>query len=119
MCLSALLSLVVFATGCGEPGAVKAKSQTVEIKLENFRFRPQNVRVRAGEVTFVLKNSGRVGHNFRMRNTKIVAMEVPTIRPGEKVVAKAKLAAGWYTIASTANPRQLGMVGKIIVEKSS
>ncbi|HVW16896.1 MAG TPA: cupredoxin domain-containing protein [Solirubrobacteraceae bacterium] len=59
--MAALAGLL--AAGC-EPSAVPVGGRTVRIEASEYRLRPQNVTVRAGRVTFVVVNRGRLIHNL-------------------------------------------------------
>jgi uncharacterized cupredoxin-like copper-binding protein len=113
---AALLAAVLVA-GCGGPGpAVQVRDQRVEIELDDFLIRPQNVRARAGELTFVVTNRGRLGHNFRLRDEGREVVEVTTLLPGESATASATLRPGSYKMLCTvANHEQLGMTGRLVV----
>lgn len=54
------------ATAIGVPGQAAKVTRTVEVDMTDaMRFNPANVRARQGEtIRFVLKNSGRVKHEF-------------------------------------------------------
>jgi plastocyanin len=113
---AALLAVAVLA-GCGGPGpAVQARDQRVEIELDDFLIRPQNVRADAGELTFEITNRGRLGHNFRLRDAGREVVEVTTLLPGESATASATLKPGTYKMVCTvANHEQLGMTGRLVV----
>ncbi len=114
--IAALLAAVLVA-GCGGAGpAVQARDQRVEIELDDFLIRPQNVRARAGELTFAVTNRGRLGHNFRLRDEGREVVEVTTLLPGESATASATLRPGSYKMVCTvANHEQLGMTGRLVV----
>ena len=113
---AALLAATVLA-GCGgsEP-TVQARDQRVEIELDDFLIRPQEVRARAGELTFAVRNVGRLGHNFRLRDDGREVVEVTTLLPGKSATASARLRPGSYKMVCTvANHEQLGMTGRLVV----
>jgi plastocyanin len=113
---AALLAAVLLG-GCGGAGpTVQARDQRVEIELDDFLIRPQNVRARAGELTFTVTNRGRLGHNFRLRDEGREVVEVTTLLPGESATASATLRPGSYKMVCTvANHEQLGMTGRLVV----
>ena len=113
---AALLAAAVLA-GCGgsEP-AVQVRDQRVEIELDDFLIRPQNLRADAGRLTFEVTNRGRLGHNFRLRDEGREVVEVTTLLPGESAQASASLKPGSYKMVCTvANHEQLGMTGRLVV----
>jgi plastocyanin len=113
---AALLAAVLLA-GCGGSGpAVQARDQRVQIELDDFLIRPQNVRAQAGRLTFAVTNLGRLGHNFRLRDSGREVVEVTTLLPGESATASATLRPGTYKMVCTvANHEQLGMTGRLVV----
>jgi plastocyanin len=113
---AALLAAVALA-GCGGSGpTVQARGQRVEIELDDFLIRPQNVRADAGELTFEITNRGRLGHNFRLRDEGREVVEVTTLLPGASATATATLRPGSYKMVCTvANHEQLGMTGRLVV----
>ena len=114
---TAALVAAVLLAGCGGPGpAVEARGQRVEIELDDFLIRPQNVRAEGGELTFAVTNRGRLGHNFRLRDEGREVVEVTTLLPGESATASATLPPGTYKMVCTvANHEQLGMTGRLVV----
>ena len=115
--ITAALLAIALLGGCGggEP-VVQARDQRVEIELDDFLIRPQNVRATAGELTFSITNRGRLGHNFRLRDEGREVVEVTTLLPGGSATASARLRPGSYKMVCTvANHEQLGMTGRLVV----
>jgi len=114
--LAALLAAVLLS-GCGGAGPVtQAGDGRLEITLDDFLIRPQNARARRGELTVVVTNAGRLGHNFRLRGGGRDPLEVPTLLPGDSDTASARLPPGSYRMLCTvANHEQLGMTGRLVV----
>jgi plastocyanin len=114
---AALLAAAVLA-GCGgaEP-TVEVRDQRVEIELDDFLIRPQNVRAQAGELTFAVTNRGRLGHNLRLRGgSKGEQVVTTTLLAGDGATKAVTLAPGAYTMLCTvANHEQLGMTGRLVV----
>src|SRR5882762_4261550 len=89
------LPLVVLAalaaSGCGEPSAVAVPpGQTIRIVLDEYRLDPQNVRVRAGRITLVAVDRGRLVHNLVIEPiprdpgaTPKAIRRTKTLHPGE------------------------------------
>jgi plastocyanin len=113
---AALLAAALLA-GCGGPEpAVEARDQRVEIVLDDFLIRPQNIRAQAGRLTFAVTNQGRLGHNFRLRDGAREVVEVTTLLPGESATRTATLRPGSYKMVCTvANHEQLRMTGRLVV----
>ena len=114
---TAALLAAVALTGCGAAeSAVQARGQRVEIELDDFLLRPQNVRAGAGELTFQVTNRGRLPHNFRLRDEGREVVKIATLLPGESGTAEARLRRGIYKMVCTvANHEQLGMTGRLVV----
>ena len=114
---TATLLAAVLLAGCGGAGpTVRARDQRVEIELDDFLIRPQNVRAQAGRLTFAVTNQGRFGHNFRLRDEGREVVEVTTLLPGESATRTATLRPGSYKMVCTvANHEQLGMTGRLVV----
>ena len=103
--------------GCGGPEpAAQARDGRVEIELDDFLIRPQNVRAAAGELTFDVSNRGRLGHNFRVRGRRGEPVQIATLLPGGRASETVRLPPGDYKMLCTvANHEQLGMTGRLVV----
>jgi hypothetical protein len=65
--------------GCGGLGpAAEVRGDRVEITLDDFLIRPQNVRTPAGQLTFAVTNRGRLGHNLRVRDRDVEPVAITT-----------------------------------------
>jgi plastocyanin len=114
---AALLAAAVL-TGCGGAGpTVQVRDQRAEIELDDFLIRPQNLRAQAGELTFAVTNTGRLGHNLRLRGgSEGEQVVTTTLLPGDGAAKAITLAPGSYTMLCTvANHEQLGMTGRLVV----
>jgi plastocyanin len=113
---AALLAAALLA-GCGGAGpTVQARDQRVDIELDDFLIRPQNIRAQAGTLTFAVTNQGRLGHNFRLLDDGREVVAVTTLLPGESATRTANLRSGSYKMVCTvANHEQLGMTGRLVV----
>jgi plastocyanin len=104
--------------GCGGSEPVsQARDGQVEIALDDFLIRPQNVRAEAGRLTFQVTNGGRLGHNLRLRDgSEGEHVVTTTLLPGKDAAKSVRLAPGDYTMLCTvANHEQLGMTGRLVV----
>jgi plastocyanin len=104
-------------TGCGgdEPTAV-VRDARVEIALDEFLIRPQNIDVAAGRVTFAITDEGRLRHSFRLWGAGGTPVKVETLFPGDTAVRTADLAPGEYRMVCTvSNHAELGMTGRLVV----
>jgi uncharacterized cupredoxin-like copper-binding protein len=103
--------------GCGGLGpAAEVRGGRAEITLDDFLISPQNLRAPAGEVTFVVTNRGRLGHNLRVRDRDGEPVKVTTLLPGDSATETVTLRRGEYKmLCSVANHEQLGMTGRLVV----
>jgi plastocyanin len=111
-------ALAVLALGgCGGLGpAAEVRGGRVEIVLDDFLIRPQNVRAEAGELTFEVTNQGRLGHNLRVRDRRGEPVAITTMLPGTGASETVTLRRGEYKMLCTvANHEQLGMTGRLVV----
>ena len=98
----------------------------VEVRLSNFEFAPEEIRLTAGApVTLILVNSGSGGHNFSAREFFAAAREVTgpvengTVEvPGHRrVEVRLTPARGSYRLRCTHTLHTaFGMSGRIVVE---
>jgi plastocyanin len=114
----AVLLAAALIGGCGGSEPVsQAPDRRVEIALDDFLLRPQNVRADAGRVTFAVTNQGRLGHNLRLRGgSEGEHVVTTTLLPGKEATKSVRLAPGDYTMLCTvANHEQLGMTGRLVL----
>ena len=112
----ALVALAV-VIGCGgdEPTAV-VRDANVEITLDEYFIRPQNIDLRAGRATFTVADRGRLRHSFRLWGANSAPVEIETIFPGQTRTQSADLAPGEYRMVCTvSNHAELGMTGRLVV----
>jgi len=118
--LIALALSALALTACGDAGpAVRERTGTFTVALDDYLIRPQSLRVPKGrELTVAVTNRGRLGHTFRIRSASgRNVLAFTTIEPGETPPARTfKLAAGHYTMyCALANHEELGMYGTLTV----
>ena len=116
--------------GCSEPPTRSIAGHVVSIRMEDFRFVPQNIRVSAGRLTIRARNAGDLAHNVKIfRGTPFARSNggenetpavplggTPTVLPGRTAVGTVRLRRGTYAIACTVgNHDNLGMYGKLVV----
>ncbi len=82
-----------------------------------FFFAPKEVSAAPGELTFTIKNSGAIEHNFVVENSGGRRLaEIPVIEPGQTLEATATISAGTFTIyCSLPGHREAGMVARLSV----
>src|SRR4051794_11745330 len=101
------LLVVPLLAGCGSVEAVTATDSTVGIRVDEYRLRPQKVRVRGPRIKLVLTDVGRLTHNLKVYSTKEVDEEgkpimlggTNTAHPGETVTGVIRLEPGRYRLA--------------------
>ncbi|MBI3997421.1 MAG: cupredoxin domain-containing protein [Armatimonadetes bacterium] len=90
------------------PGAI------VDVIAREWAFEPSPLQVRAGRVTFHIRNEGGVEHNFVIENAP--GADVEAIRSGEAKQLTVDLTPGDYTaICNIPGHREAGMVTTIKV----
>ena len=100
----------------GEAPAVRARDGRIAVEMRDFRFVPQRIRARPGDLTFELHNRGRLGHTFRVRGEGRTWLEVKTLRPGERRTVTRRFEKGDYRIFDVlSNYEELGMYGTLVV----
>lgn len=93
------------------PGGVS----TVSVTETEFKFDPKAMTAKAGQVTFQIKNSGSVEHNFVVEGSSI---KVEGIQPGQTKNVSSTLAAGSYKVLCTIPGHQeAGMTGTLTVSQ--
>jgi plastocyanin len=112
------LSAAVIAAGCGSPAAVTVPDHAVSIRVTDFRYHPQVVRVQAGAITFHVRNGGRLPHNFAIRGEGSDRLQVSTMLPGETDQGIVNLPPGQYRMYCTiGNHEELGEYGTLIITR--
>ena len=112
---AAFAALALAGCGGSEP-AVEARDRHVELVLDDFLIRPQNVRAPAGRLTFTVANRGRLPHNFRLRRRDGEPVAISTMLPGRSGRETVALRRGEYKMLCTvANHEQLGMTGRLVL----
>ncbi|HEY8638174.1 MAG TPA: hypothetical protein VIL64_02945 [Solirubrobacteraceae bacterium] len=122
---SAVLAVVASLAGCGGNGKLVA-SFTLDLRLDEFRIAPQDVRMHAGTIKIVAHDDGVLTHNvkveFANRNdpegNPIQIGGTPTAHPGQTVTGTVTLQPGRYRLVCTiANHEDLGQYGTLLVER--
>ena len=115
--LAALVAAALALRGADDPVTpTRARDGRVAIALEDFRFDPQVIRARRGELTFVLHNRGRLGHGFRLRKNGRTWLKEQSLLPGERRTVTKRLEPGDYRMFDAiSNYEELGMYGTVVV----
>ncbi len=100
--------------GGSNPGPL-ALQGTVEVALKDFKLDPDHLTVKAGAVTFVLKNEGRYTHDFRVEGQGIDD-KAPKVGQGRTFEWGITLPPGSYRISCPiSNHADRGMNGTLEV----
>jgi plastocyanin len=122
--LVALAALPV--SGCGaDVGYTRAPDRRVEVRLDEYRVLPEHIEVRAGRVTLVARNDGRLTHNLAVvqferpvgdEEEKDYGEPTKTLFPGETAATTVDLEPGKYRLVCTiANHDNLGQYAELKV----
>jgi uncharacterized cupredoxin-like copper-binding protein len=101
------------ATDAAAPGASAAASTTDTVKASEFKYALSKSTVSRGTVTFKLKNTGHLKHDFKI-NGKTSKM----LSPGASTTLKVSFSkVGKFSyVCTVAGHAQAGMKGKLTVK---
>lgn len=68
------------------PATARSTAATVNVRLIEFKVFPAVASVRAGRVTFVVRNAGRIAHDFVVLRTKLAPKRLPVVGARAKEV---------------------------------
>jgi plastocyanin len=91
---------------------------TVNLTATDFKFNPSDPTVSSGDVTFDMKNDGKVSHSLEIEDVNGQDKELEgTVSPGQSGTLKVNLPAGKYEFyCPVDNHKQMGMEGEITVK---
>lgn len=124
--LLVVLALTPLA-GCDNgDDAVRDRDNTLQLRLEEYRITPQEIRVREGRVHIVARNRGRLTHNVAIESfsnspetDEIVEFGRTTTAHADETVSEEvaiDLKPGKYRLVCTiANHDNLGQYGTLFV----
>lgn len=122
-----LVLVALVAAGCGADAKYsRAPDRRVEVRLDEYRVLPERIVVRAGAITFVARNTGRVTHNLAVvqfsrplgeEQEQRYGAPTKTLFPGETSPPNTiTLEPGKYRLICTiANHDNLGQYGELKV----
>jgi plastocyanin len=122
-----LVALAVLpAAGCGADAAyTRAPDRRVDVRLDEYRVLPERIEVRAGRITLVARNTGRLTHNLAVvqferplgdEQEKDYGKPTKTLFPGETGETTVDLRPGKYRLVCTiANHDNLGQYAELKV----
>jgi uncharacterized cupredoxin-like copper-binding protein len=122
--LAALAALAM--AGCGSQVTyTRAADRRVEVRLAEYTVTPEHIQVRAGRITIVAHNVGRLTHNLAVVQfkrpksgevQKSYGKPARTLFPGQSDSITVDLKAGKYRLVCTiANHDNLGQYGELKV----
>jgi uncharacterized cupredoxin-like copper-binding protein len=114
------------AAGCGaEIAYTRAADRRVEVRLAEYSITPEHIQVRAGRVTLVAHDVGRLTHNLAVvqfkrpksgEEEKSYGKPTRTLFPGQTDSITVHLKPGKYRLVCTiANHDNLGQYGELKV----
>ena len=110
--------LLLALVGCDRRPTTDVPDGAVTLRVRDFRYDHQTVRVPVGRITFDVRNAGREETNFRLRRGDRELLSVSTIEPGASGTASIRLPAGRYTMySSVGRHEELGEYGELIVSR--
>jgi plastocyanin len=114
--LLALLAAALPACGGAEPEA-RARDGRVAVRLDDFRYRPQQIRAAPGRLRLDFVNQGRLAHTFRLeRGEGRIVAKVSSLLPGGRARKIVRVRTGEYRFfCALSNHEQLGMYGTLVV----
>ncbi len=101
--------------GCGNTTSVGATG-TVRVALAEYRVVPQSIRSRAGPLTLVVENDGRLSHTLAISSHGNIVGQTPPLGPGGSASLTLTLSPGSYLMTSTLfSDQALGLYGTLTV----
>jgi plastocyanin len=110
---SMITAVEIFGAESEAKGASEvAAGVTVQVQEKEYKITLASAKVKAGTVTFDVKNVGKIPHNLAIQGGK----KTPDINAGKSAKLTVTLKKGSYTLyCAIPGHRQLGMVTKLTV----
>jgi len=130
VCFAFFAAMIAAVEIFGAEGEAKAKTAapaqqagpvvaTVQVREVEFKIVPVPATLpKAGRVTFVVENAGKIQHDLALQGAGVSAStKTPLISPGQTAKLTVTLAAGTYTLYCTVpGHRAAGMVATLVVK---
>ena len=116
---SLLLLLLCLLPGCGadEPTPARVRGNEAALRVDDFRYAPQNLRARPGRLTVRLVNRGRLAHTWRLERGEAIVAKVSSLLPGDRARKAVTVRKGQYRFfCALSNHEELGMYGTLVVK---
>lgn len=108
--------LLAACTGSPAGSLAAPPSGVIAVEAKEYLFAPSTLSVPAGAVTFWVRNTGTVEHEFEIFKGEQVVDEIEGLVPGLAKTLSVTLAAGEYTfVCKLSGHDQLGMKGTLTV----
>ena len=108
-------AVVAILAACGHTVSVGA-NRTVRIALTEYRVIPQSVESKAGQLTLVIENDGRLAHSLAVSRRGNILGQTPPLQPGGSTDLILSLRPGSYLMTSTLfSDQALGEYGTLTV----
>jgi len=105
----------VALAGCGHTVTV-GSSRTIHVALSEYRVVPQSIRSRAGQLTLLVENDGRLAHTLAVSSRGNILGQTPPLQPGATTYLILSLRPGSYLMTSTLfSDQALGLYGTLTV----
>jgi hypothetical protein len=113
--LGVTLVLCASLAACGQTHIV-GPHRTLRLALTEYRLRPQRVQAKAGQLTILVHNYGRLTHDLAVSRGGHTASSTQPIPPGGNTELVLTLRPGQYLMASTIlYDQDLGLYGTLVV----
>lgn len=118
-----LLTCALIISGCGATGSSggagtaggAAPAGAVQVTLREWGVELSATSVKAGRVTFQVKNAGNLEHDFAIEGAK---EKIPLLLPGETKELEVELKPGSYSVVcALAGHKEAGMQTKLTVSR--
>jgi uncharacterized cupredoxin-like copper-binding protein len=117
--LAQITAVLVFGveSEAATPAAKAAGKAVVAVSETEFKIGVPAQTLPAGDVTFAVRNVGKIGHDLVVSGPGVpAAAKTPLLSPGQSARLTVKLAAGSYTLyCSVPGHRAAGMSAKVNV----
>jgi uncharacterized cupredoxin-like copper-binding protein len=106
-----IVAVVVLLVMSASPGLTASGATTVSVSATEMKFTLSKKSVQAGSVTFVVKNTGKAPHDF-----KIAGKKTPILKPGKSARLTVALKKGSLPyLCTVAGHAAAGMKGSLKV----
>ena len=95
---AALAVALLGALAAGVVAHASASTKTIKVTEREYKIGLSTRKGAAGSVLFVIRNTGKLTHQFAIAGPGVKTKKSPMIRPGKTVRMKVTLKAGKYSI---------------------